>query len=127
MEKNIELTSYVKEEDFNFGTVKIADDVVAHIAALAALEVEGVDSTAGNMGNDLLSKVGIKNVAQGVKVNVTGDEVKVNIALVIKYGYNIPNISTKVQDKIQQAIESMTELKVVDVDVRIAGVNIKSK
>lgn len=125
MEKNIELTSYVKEENFSFGTVKIADDVVAMIAALASMEVEGVAGTQGNMGNDLLSKVGIKNVAQGVKVNITGDEVKVNIALIIKYGYNIPNISSKVQDKIQQAIESMTELKVVDVDVRIAGVDIK--
>ncbi len=127
MEKNQELTSYVMQEDFSDGTVKIADDVVAMIAALAATEVEGVYSTAGNVGNDLLSKVGIKNVAKGVKVEIVGSDVKVDVAVVVNYGYNIPSVSSKVQSKIKQAIENMTELNVADVDVRVAGVNMQNK
>ena len=119
----MEQNTYVLQEDDDFGTVKIADDVVASIAGIAATEVEGVVSMAGNIGNELKSKMGVKNLAKGVKVEVIGKSVKADIALIVEYGYSIPAISQKVQEKVKSTIENMTGLTVTDVNIRIAGVN----
>lgn len=123
MEKAVEQNTYVLQESDELGTVKIADDVVAVIAGLAATEVEGVVSMAGNISNELMSKMGVKNLAKGVKVEVFNKNVKVDLALVVAYGYNIPAVSQKVQEKVKSTIENMTGLEVTDVNVRIAGVN----
>ena len=123
MEKTLEQNTYVLQEDDDFGTVKIADDVVASIAGIAATEVEGVVSMAGNIGNELKSKMGVKNLAKGVKVEVIGKSVKADIALIVEYGYSTPAISQKVQEKVKSTIENMTGLTVTDVNIRIAGVN----
>ncbi len=117
--------SYTLKEYEDIGTVKIADDVVAMIAGLAAMEVDGISAMSGNITNELMSKVGVKNLAKGVKVEVFGKRVKVDIALIVEYGYNIPVISQKVQAKVQAAIQNMTGLEVTDVNIRIAGVNMK--
>ena len=106
------------------GEVRIADEVVAIIAGLAATEVDGVDSMAGNITNELVGRLGMKNLSKGVKVDVTEEHVSVDLSLNIKYGYNIPDVSEKVQDKVKSAIENMTGLTVLDVDIRIAGVNV---
>ena len=123
MEKTLEQNTYVLQEDDDFGTVKIADDVVASIAGIAATEVEGVVSMAGNIANELKSKMGVKNLAKGVKVEVIGKSVKADIALIVEYGYSIPAISQKVQEKVKSTIENMTGLTVTDVNIRIAGAN----
>ena len=122
MEKTMEQNTYVLQDDDSFGTVKIADDVVAAIGSIAATEVEGVVSMAGNIGNELASKMGVKSLAKGVKVEVNGKNVKADITLIVKYGYSIPAISQKVQDKVKSTIESMTGLNVTDVNIRVAGV-----
>ena len=72
MENTFEQNTYVLQEDEDLGTVKIADDVVAMIAGLAATEVEGVAAMAGNISNELMSKMGVKSLSKGVKVEVTG-------------------------------------------------------
>ena len=123
MEKTFEQNTYVLQEDEDLGTVKIADDVVAMIAGLAATEVEGVAAMAGNITNDLMSKMGVKNLAKGVKVEVLGKRVRAELALIVEYGYNIPAVSQRVQDRVKSTIESMTGLEFSDVDIRIAGVN----
>lgn len=124
MEKTLEKFNYIVKENVNCGTVKIANDVVANIAGLAASEVEGVFGTAGNVSNEILSSLGIRNMTKGVKVEVTDKDVKVDIAIIVEYGNNIPKVSAKVQEKVKQAIETMTGLNVTDINVRIAGVNI---
>ena len=111
---------YEKEK---IGEVQIADEVVAIIAGLAATEVEGVDSMAGNITNELIGKLGMKNLSKGVKVDVTEEHVSVDLSLNIRYGYNIPSVSEQVQEKVSTAIENMTGLTVLDVNVKIAGVN----
>ena len=111
---------YEKEK---IGEVQIADEVVAIIAGLAATEVEGVDSMAGNITNELVGKLGMKNLSKGVKVDVTEEHVSVDLSLNIHYGYNIPSVSEQVQEKVSTAIENMTGLTVLDVNVKIAGVN----
>ena len=92
MEKTFEQNTGVIQENEELGTVKIADDVVAMIAGLAATEVQGVAAMAGNISNELMNKMGVKNLARGVKVEVSGKRVKAELALVIEYGYNIPAI-----------------------------------
>ena len=109
------------------GEVRIADEVVAIIAGLAATEVDGVDSMAGNITNELVGKLGMKNLSKGVKVDVTEELVSVDLSLNIKYGYNIPDVSERVQDRVKSAIENMTGLTVLDVNIRIAGVNINEQ
>ncbi len=106
------------------GEVKIAAEVVASIAGLAATEVSGVDSMAGNITNELVGKLGMKNLSKGVKVDVTEEHVSVDLSLNMKYGYNIPKVSEMVQEKVKSAIENMTGLTVLDVNIKIAGVNL---
>ena len=113
---------YEKEK---IGEVQIADEVVAIIAGLAATEVEGVDSMAGNITNELVGRLGMKNLGKGVKVEVTEEHVSVDLSFNIRYGYNIPAVSEQVQEKVSTAIENMTGLTVLDVNVKIAGVNME--
>ncbi len=124
MEQEYGKNTYVLRENDSIGTVKIADDVVAMIAALAAMEVEGVSAMAGNITNELLSKVGVKSLSKGAKVEVFNKKVKVEVAITIEYGYNIPVTCQGVQTKVKNAIENMTGLEVTDVNIRIAGINV---
>ncbi len=105
-----------------FGEVQIADEVVAIISGLAALEVEGVAKMSGNVPNELVSKLGMKNLSKGVKVEVSPESVMIDLALEMKYGYSIPKVSEQVQERVKSAIESMTGLNVERVNVRIVGV-----
>ncbi len=126
MEKESSKNTYVLQEDENLGSVQIADEVVAMIASLAATEVDGVSAMGGNITNELMSKVGVKNLTRGVKVEVIGSDVKVELVVMLEYGYNIPATSQKVQERVKNAIENMTGLTVTDVNIRIAGVNMNA-
>lgn len=113
---------YKLHETCAFGEVQIADEVVAIISGLAALEVEGVAKMSGNVPNELVSKLGMKNLSKGVKVEVTPESVAIDLALEMKYGYSILKVSEQVQERVKNAIESMTGLSVERVNVRIVGV-----
>lgn len=115
-------TVYEKAE---LGEVQIADEVIAIIAGLAATEVKGVASMAGNVTNDLVAKLGMKNLSRGVKVEVLDNSVSVDLALNLDYGYSIPSVSTTVQEKVKSAIENMTGFTVLEVNIKIAGVNLE--
>ena len=117
-----ERNSYTIQNDASLGEVKIADEVVAIIAALAATEVEGVDSMAGNITNELISRLGMKNLSKGVKVDVLEGVVTVSLSLNLKYNYSIPEVTRKVQEKVKNAVENMTGLEVADVNIKVAGV-----
>lgn len=120
--------THVLQNDESIGAVQIADDVVTMIAALAAKEVEGVATMSGNVPGEIISRVSGKNLTKGVKVDILEKNVKVNLYLMVEYGYNIPAISQQVQSKVKTAIENMTGLQVTDVNIRIAGVSMpKSK
>ena len=125
MDKDLDRKTLVLQEDENIGAVKIADDVVAMIASLAASEVEGVSAVGNNLTNDLMSKVGVKNLAKGVKVDVKESKVIVDVVVSMEYGFNIPVTSRKIQDKVKAAIENMTGLNCAEVNIRIAGVKVQ--
>ena len=109
------------------GEVQIADEVIATIAALAATEVEGVASMSGNITKELVNKLGKKNHSRGVKIEVDTENVEVDLALQVEYGYSIPSVSQLVQEKVKSAIETMTGLTVSMVNIRIVSVNIEKK
>ena len=120
-------TTYKIQDVGGIGEVKIADEVVTIIAALAATEVEGVASMAGNITNELVSKLGMKNLAKGVRVTVLEGVCTVDLTLNIDFGKNILDVSRKVQDKVKTSIENMTGLQVADVNIRIAGVDMENE
>ncbi|MGP1588570.1 Asp23/Gls24 family envelope stress response protein [Oribacterium sp. oral taxon 102] len=113
---------YTKEEQ---GSVVIADEVVAIISGIAATEVEGVDSMDGGWSGEIISRMGIRDLAKGVKIEIEDYHVSVSLNLCVKYGYSIPEVSRNVQDRVSQAIENMTGLNVLDVNIRISGVATK--
>ena len=122
-ERNI----YTIQNDAGKGEVKIADEVVAIIAALAATEVEGVASMAGNITNELISRLGMKNLSKGVKVDVLEGVVTVSLTLNLKCNYSVVEVSGKVQEKVKNAIENMTGLEVADVNIKVAGVEMENQ
>lgn len=126
MEKDENQTGYTLENG-NMGQVQISDEVVAIIAGLAATEVEGVASMAGNITNELVSKLGKKSLSKGIRVKVEDGIVNVNVALNIAYGYSVPKTCKKVQEKVKAAIENMTGLEVEKVDIQIANVSISKE
>lgn len=120
-----ERDAYTIYDDQTIGKVQIADEVVAIIAGLAATEVEGVASMAGNITNDLVGKLGMKNLSRGVKVDVLDNVVCVDLKLNLAYGYSIPETSRKVQEKVKASIENMTGLQVSDVNISISSVELE--
>ena len=122
MERETAKNTVVLKDDEPVGAIQIADDVVAMIASLATTEVEGVNAMAGTITNELMSKVGVKSLTKGVRVEVLEGNVTVDLAVTMEYGYNIPATCQKVQAKVKSAIENMTGLTCSDVNIRIAGV-----
>lgn len=122
-----ERNEYTIHADENLGEVKIADEVVAIIAGLAAMEVDGVASMAGNATREIISRLGVKSLSKGVRVDVLEGIVTVSLNLNLKYGYSIMDISGKVQEKVKAATENMTGLTVADVNIRIAGVEMDAE
>ena len=113
----------LKIKEDKIGEVRVGEEVVSIIAGLAATEVEGVGSMAGNITNEIVAKTGIKNLAKGVHVDVMDGIVTVDLNLNIRYGYAIPEVSGNVQERVRTAIETMTGLEVGTINVRIASVD----
>lgn len=124
MAKEIEKNSYEIMLDNEIGKVNIAEDVIAIVAGLAATEVKGVASMAGNMTREIVAKLGKKTLAKGVSVDIQEQTVSVKLALNLEAGYSIPKISAAVQDRVKDAIENMTGLQVMEINIAIASVAI---
>ena len=123
MEKDLIRTTHVLQYEEGKGKVQIADDVVAMIASLAASEVQGVEVPAGNITNELMSKVGVGKLTKGIKVDIVEGKLQIHIAITVAYGLNIPATCHKVQKKVKTTVENMTGLECTDVNVRIVAVH----
>ena len=108
MTDNIDIT--VTNENENADSIKIADDVIKCIAALAATDIEGVAGMAGSSTNELLARLGGKTLEKGVKLNMNDEDVKLTLSLTVKYGHNIPEVCRKVQDRVRTTIENMCRI-----------------
>ena len=107
------------KSDHDLGTVQISEDVLAVIAGTAALENDGVKGAVGNMAGEIVERFGVKNFSKGVKVSFDKEKIVVDLALIIKSGYKIQDVSTDVQEKVKTALETMTGLGVSEVNVGI--------
>ena len=105
------------------GTVKIADEVVSIIAGLAATEIEGIAGMSGGLVGGIAEMLGRKNFSKGVKVEVGEKEAAIDHFIIVKYGVRIPDVALAAQENIKRAIENMTGLSVVEVNVHVQGVN----
>ncbi|MDE6872846.1 MAG: Asp23/Gls24 family envelope stress response protein [Lachnospiraceae bacterium] len=114
--------AYTMETSSPIGEVKIADDVVATIAGLAATEVEGVASMQGNLTNEIVGKLGVRNLSKGVKIELMRGKVHAELSVIMRYGYSIPKTCNAIQDRVKNAVENMTGLDVESVNIRIVGV-----
>jgi uncharacterized alkaline shock family protein YloU len=115
------------ELNSELGVVRIADEVVSTVAGLAAIDVDGVSSMSGGWGTELVEKLGRKNFGKGIKVEVNNQETKIDIFVIIDYGYEIPQVAEIVQKEVKVAVETMTGLTVTAVNIHVVGVSIKKE
>ncbi len=109
------------------GNVRIANEVVGIIAGMAASEVKGVAGMSGGVVDGLAELLKKKNMAKGVKVEVGERQAAVDLYVILEYGSRVPEVAVKVQENVKRAIESMTGLEVVEVNVHIQGVEFRSE
>lgn len=106
----------------DLGLIKIADEVVAIIAGLAATEVEGVAGMSGGVSAGIAEMLGRKNLSKGVKVEVGEKEAAIDLYVIVEFGAKIPDVAQLIQQKVKDAIENMTGLKVVEINIHVQGV-----
>lgn len=119
-----ERNTYTLQGDENIGEVKIAGEVVAAIAAFAAMDVKGVSAVGSNKTQDLIGRPAVKHATRGVKIDILEGIVTATITINVLYGHNLVKVTNTVQEKVKSTIENMTGLTVADVNVRVAGVDI---
>ena len=115
-------TTYIEHDNSDLGEVQISNDVLAVISAMAAMEVDGVVAMTGNITAELVSKLGMKKLSKGVRVDVVDNTVMVDLSIILRINENIVTISKKVQDKVKTTVENMTGMEVANVNVNIASV-----
>lgn len=115
-----------EEEEYNttdLGSIKIADDVVSIIAGLAATEVEGVAGMSGGIAGGIAEMLGKRNLSKGVKVEVGEKQAAIELYIIVRFGARIPDVAWKIQENVKKAIESMTGLEVMKINVHVQGVS----
>ena len=112
----------LEKKDGSLGSIRIADEVVGIIAGLAASEIDRIAGMSGGLVGGIAEMLGKKNFAKGVKVEVGEREAAVDLYIIVKYGVRIPDVALSVQENVKQAIESMTGLSVVEVNIHVQGV-----
>ena len=113
-------------EHTELGNIQIAPEVIEVIAGLATTEVEGVAGMSGGFASGMAELLGRKNLSKGVKVEVGQKEAAIDVSIFVEYGYRIPEVAGNIQKNVKQAIESMTGLNVVEVNVHVHGVHFKT-
>lgn len=121
MSESREYISYPDE----MGTIHIADEVLAVVAASAALEVEGISGLAANLSSDLAELMGKKVYSKGVRLTVAGGQVVVDISVLIQYGFTIPDVAKKVQEAVMAAVANTSGMEVSRVNIQVAGISFR--
>ena len=107
--------------------MKITDEVVAIIAGIAATEIKGVAGMSGGLAGGIAEMLGRPNLSKGVKVQLLEGKAAIDLYVIVEYGMRIPNLAWEIQEKVKDAVESMTGIKVNEVNIHIQGVNIEKE
>jgi uncharacterized alkaline shock family protein YloU len=118
-----ENTSIINE----IGDVKIASEVVTVIGTIAATEVEGIAGMSGGLTGDIAEKFGMKSSNKGIKVQIGETETIIDLFLIVEYGIKVPDVAWEVQQNVKKSVETMTGLKVSQVNIHIQGININKE
>ena len=122
-EDNKEVENKNVENAQEKNSIQISDDVIAVIAGMAVAEVPGVADMAGGFAGGISEVLsGKKNMAKGIKVDVLGEEVKIDVNIIVDYGTRIPDVAFEIQKRVKKSIENMTGLKATEVNVHVQGV-----
>ena len=117
----VELDEEIKTD--NEG-IQISSDVVAVIAGVAVSEVQGVSGMSGGFAGGITEVLsGKKNLAKGIKVDIDEGTAKIDVNIIVEYGSRIPDVAFEIQNRVKKSVESMTGLKVEEVNVHVQGVN----
>ena len=106
------------------GNLKVTDDVIAIIAGLAAVEVDGVYSMSGWLTGGIAEVLGIKNLSKGIKVETKENDVYINIYIIAEFGARIPEVAWNIQEKVKKTVERMTGMRVMEANIHVQSVNI---
>ncbi len=121
------MTENMQLDEQEHGEVNISDDVVGTIASIAATEIAGVNGLSGGIAGDLAGIFGKKNLSKGVKVSIEDNSVQIDLNIIVDYGIKIPDVSWQIQENVKSAVETMTGLKVKEVNVHVTGVNLQTE
>ena len=124
-EKYMEKEAHIQNTDI--GNILISEEVIAVIAGIAATEGPEVYSLVGNITNEIVSKMGIKSLSKGIKVDMAEDTVTISVTVNLVYGYNIPKTCQAIQERIIQSVESMTGMSVAEVNVNVNDITTEDK
>lgn len=125
-----ETTNYTIYENESLGDVRIADEVVAIIAGISAMDVDGVVSMAGSgtsLQKEIISRLGNKVLSKGVRIHMEEGRIRADLSVVLDYGCSIPEVTAAIQDKVKSEIETMTGLEVEAVNVQVADVKLEEE
>ena len=104
--------------------IQIADEVVSIIAGKAVSEVDGVYGMAGGFAGGISEVLsGKKNFSKGIKVDIENGAAKIDVNIIVEYGVRIPDVAFEIQNRVKKAVETMTGLKILTVNVHVQGVN----
>lgn len=117
----------VQGNSIEIGNVKISEEVVAIIAGVAAMDVPGVAGMSGGIAGGIAEILGRKNLSKGVKVEVGEKEAAIDLYIIVEYGCRIPDVSWDIQEKVKTAVETMTGLDVIEINIHVQGVNIEKE
>jgi len=117
----------VQGNNIEICNIKISEEVVAIIAGVAAMDVPGVAGMSGGIAGGIAEILGRKNLSKGVKVEVGEKEAAIDLYIIVEYGYRIPDVSWDIQEKVKKAVETMTGLNVVEINIHVQGVNIEKE
>ena len=122
MDENL-VENILNEEEDN---INISDEVVTTIAGIAIADIDGVAEMAGGIAGGLSEVLsGKKNLSKGIKAEIDGNNVKIDVNIIVNYGVRIPDVAFDIQNKVKNNVENMTGLRVEEVNVHVQGVNIE--
>lgn len=111
------------EDQSELGVIKIHDNVIASIAYLAALEIEGVSRICDSLKSKTLRLIGKKTQCGAITIQTEkNQDVSIAVPVILKYGHKIPEVASRIQERVKQAVEDATDLTIREVVIKIKGV-----
>lgn len=106
------------------GRLEVTDDVIAIIAGLAAVEVEGVFSMSGGITGGIADVLGIRNLSKGIRVESKEEKIYIDIYIIAEFGARIPEVAWNIQERVKNKVENMTGMRVMEANIHVQGINI---